>query len=177
MIQHRRKDVVAACKKSLQRLGRENIELYQIHFPGAFNNKEFWDGLADCYEQGLVRSVGVSNYGVEALSAVWKELKQRGVPLASNQIQYSLLYRYPEENDLKAWKSTLSPSLSLSLSLPPSLLPLPLSQILHSRRFRCCPVIETTASSPLPSPFCDLCSMPHSPWWWSVCRPLQEAHG
>mmetsp|Transcript_25073 Transcript_25073/g.40260 ORF Transcript_25073/g.40260 Transcript_25073/m.40260 type:complete len:178 (+) Transcript_25073:3-536(+) len=101
MIQHRRKDVVAACKKSLQRLGRENIELYQIHFPGAFNNKEFWDGLADCYEQGLVRSVGVSNYGVEALSAVWKELKQRGVPLASNQIQYSLLYRYPEENDLK----------------------------------------------------------------------------
>lgn len=23
----------------------------------------FWDGLGDCYEQGLVKAVGVSNYG------------------------------------------------------------------------------------------------------------------
>ena len=62
-----RGDVVAACKDSLKRLGMEKIDLYQIHFPGAWKNEAYWDGLGDCYEQGLVRGVGVSNYGSEAI--------------------------------------------------------------------------------------------------------------
>jgi pyridoxine 4-dehydrogenase len=100
-------DVVKACKESLKRLNPENdksknyaIDLYQIHFPNAWSNEEYWDGLAQCYEEGLVKAVGVSNYGVDALRAVHDKLAKRGIPLATNQIQLSLLYRFPEENGL-----------------------------------------------------------------------------
>uniref|UniRef100_A0A7S4T8C9 NADP-dependent oxidoreductase domain-containing protein n=1 Tax=Alexandrium monilatum TaxID=311494 RepID=A0A7S4T8C9_9DINO len=97
-----RGDVVSACKSSLQRLGTNAIDLYQIHFPGPWRNEEFWDGLGDCYEQGLVKAVGVSNYGSDAVRSIHKVLTARGIPLASNQIQYSLVYRYPELNGMKA---------------------------------------------------------------------------
>lgn len=61
-------DVVEAAKKSTDRLGRP-IDLYQIHFPNAWANAAYWDGLADCVDQGLVKAVGVSNYGVDAMRA------------------------------------------------------------------------------------------------------------
>jgi pyridoxine 4-dehydrogenase len=92
-------DVVKACEKSVERLGRP-IDLYQIHFPGAWSNAEYWDGLARAYDNGLVKAVGVSNYGVDAVRACHAALAKRGIPLASNQIQMSLLYRYPLENGL-----------------------------------------------------------------------------
>lgn len=98
------KDVVDACKASLKRLNpngsNKPIDLYQIHFPNAWSNEEYWDGLAQCYEEGLVKSVGVSNYGVDALRAVHSKLAQRGIPLATNQIQLSLIYKFPTENGL-----------------------------------------------------------------------------
>ena len=56
-------DVVEAAKRSTERLGRP-IDLYQIHFPNAWCNAQYWDGLADCVDRGLVKKVGVSNYGV-----------------------------------------------------------------------------------------------------------------
>jgi pyridoxine 4-dehydrogenase len=92
-------DVVTACEKSLARLGRP-IDLYQIHFPNGWSNAEYWDGLAMAYERGLVQAVGVSNYGVDAMRACHAALAQRGIPLATNQIQCSLLYRWPLENGL-----------------------------------------------------------------------------
>ena len=56
-------DVLEAAKKSTDRLGRP-IDLYQIHFPNAWCNAQYWDGLADCVDRGLVKKAGVSNYGV-----------------------------------------------------------------------------------------------------------------
>jgi pyridoxine 4-dehydrogenase len=56
--------------------------------------------MAQAYEKGLIKAVGVSNYGVDALRACHDALAKRGIPLASNQIQYSLLYRFPEQNGL-----------------------------------------------------------------------------
>ena len=92
-------NVVKAALGSQKRLDGP-IDLYQIHFPNAFANEAYWDGLADAYEQGIVKSVGVSNYGVDALRACHAALAKRGVPLTSNQIQYNLVYRYPEQNGL-----------------------------------------------------------------------------
>jgi pyridoxine 4-dehydrogenase len=92
-------DVVKHCEDSVKRLGRP-IDLYQIHFPNAWSNTDYWDGLAQCYEKGLVKAVGVSNYGVEAMTACHAALAKRGIPLATNQIQYSLLYTWPEQNGL-----------------------------------------------------------------------------
>lgn len=103
-----------------------------------------WEGMARCYEKGLVGAVGTSNYGADS-SLPWREahalafgtrrslgaesnsnarnsppepfclprppvdcpgpkqlrkihafLSKRGVPLVSNQVQYSLLSRVPE---------------------------------------------------------------------------------
>ena len=93
-------DVVKACEASVKRLGGRPIDLYQIHFPNAWSNAAYWDGLAMVYEKGLVKAVGVSNYGSDALRACHKSLAERGIPLATNQIQYSLLYRWPELNGL-----------------------------------------------------------------------------
>lgn len=93
-------DVVKACEASVKRLGGRPIDLYQIHFPGAWSNAEYWDGLAMAFDKGLVKAVGVSNYGVDALRACHAALAQRGIQLATNQIQMSLLYRYPLENGL-----------------------------------------------------------------------------
>lgn len=92
-------DVLEAAKRSSERLGRP-IDLYQIHFPNAWANEAYWDGLADAYDAGLVKAVGVSNYGVEAMRACHAKLKERGIPLSSNQIQLSLVYPYALSNGL-----------------------------------------------------------------------------
>lgn len=36
------------------------------------------------------------------LRAAYEQLKKRGIPLASNQVNYSLIYRFPEENGVKS---------------------------------------------------------------------------
>jgi aryl-alcohol dehydrogenase-like predicted oxidoreductase len=88
---------------SLRRLGVPAIDLYQIHFPGGPVSIERWmDALADAVEEGLVRAVGVSNYDAAQLRRAHAALARRGVPLASNQIQYSLLHRVPEHDGVLA---------------------------------------------------------------------------
>jgi aryl-alcohol dehydrogenase-like predicted oxidoreductase len=52
--------------------------------------------MADAVEQGRVRAVGVSNYSADQMRLAHRVLADRGVPLASNQVEYSLLHRQPE---------------------------------------------------------------------------------
>ena len=82
---------------SLARLGRSSIDLYQHHFP---NNKisipKLMDQLADAVEAGKVKAVGVSNYSADQMREAHAALAKRGIPLASNQVQYSLVHRQPE---------------------------------------------------------------------------------
>ncbi|MEH2278441.1 MAG: aldo/keto reductase [Nostoc sp.] len=93
-----RQSMVKACKSSAQRLGR-NVDLVQMHWSTA--NYAPWqeggllDGLGDLYEQGLVRGVGLSNYGPKRLKQVQKKFAERGVPITTVQVQYSLLSTYP----------------------------------------------------------------------------------
>jgi pyridoxine 4-dehydrogenase len=67
-----------------------------LRFVGQEKSKDsiYWDGLAECYHRGLVRNVGVCNYGPTLVEECQKALAARGVPLASNQIGYSLLGRH-----------------------------------------------------------------------------------
>ncbi|KAI4308145.1 hypothetical protein L6164_031249 [Bauhinia variegata] len=97
-----RQSVLAALKDSLSRLGLSSVELYQLHWPGIWGNEGYIDGLGDAVEQGLVKAVGVSNYSEKRLGEAYEKLKKRGIPLASNQVNYSLIYRAPEENGVKA---------------------------------------------------------------------------
>mmetsp|Transcript_85693 Transcript_85693/g.243009 ORF Transcript_85693/g.243009 Transcript_85693/m.243009 type:complete len:336 (+) Transcript_85693:62-1069(+) len=100
------KDVKTAMKKaaqkSLGRLGLDKIDLYQIHGPGHPSSIEAQaHALADVYDSGLARSVGVSNFGVAELRKLLKVFGQRKVPLASNQIEFSLLRQIPLEDGMK----------------------------------------------------------------------------
>jgi len=97
--------VVDACEQSCKNLGVDQIDLYQVHMPDivqplrAFGKVEtkdsiYWDGLAECYNRGLVKNIGVCNYGPTLVEECHEALAKKGVPLASNQISFSLLGRH-----------------------------------------------------------------------------------
>lgn len=84
---------------SLARLGRGSIDLYQHHFPNPrVSIPKLMDQLADAVVSGKVKAVGVSNYSAEQMREAHAALARRGIPLASNQVEYSLLHRQPETN-------------------------------------------------------------------------------
>jgi aryl-alcohol dehydrogenase-like predicted oxidoreductase len=84
---------------SLKRLGCSSIDLYQHHFPnGRVSIPKLMDQLADAVEAGKIRAVGVSNYSAAQMREAQAALAKRGIPLASNQVEYSLLHRQPEVN-------------------------------------------------------------------------------
>jgi aryl-alcohol dehydrogenase-like predicted oxidoreductase len=84
---------------SLSRLGRSSIDLYQHHFPRKrVSIPELMEQMADAVEAGKVNAVGVSNYSADQMRQAHAVLGERGIPLASNQVEYSLLHRQPETN-------------------------------------------------------------------------------
>jgi aryl-alcohol dehydrogenase-like predicted oxidoreductase len=84
---------------SLRRLGRSSVDLYQHHFPSnRVSIPELMQLLADAVEAGKVKAVGVSNYSAEQMRIAYAALAKRGISLASNQVEYSLLHRQPEVN-------------------------------------------------------------------------------
>jgi aryl-alcohol dehydrogenase-like predicted oxidoreductase len=86
-----------ALDQSLARLRRGAVDLYQHHFPSRRVPIPLLMGLmADAVEAGKVRAVGVSNYSAAQLRTAHAALAERGIPLASNQVEYSLLHRAPE---------------------------------------------------------------------------------
>ncbi len=92
-----------ALNGSLRRLGMNQIELYQIHWPYSARSIKTWvEGLADAMEAGLIRAAGVSNYNPKQLKRAWLVLKERGYSLASNQVEYNLLNRRIEKTGLLA---------------------------------------------------------------------------
>ena len=95
----RAEDFPKELETSLTRLGRNCIDLYQHHFPSKrVSIPKLMDLVADAVEAGKVKAVGVSNYSAEQMREAHAALMKRGIPLASNQVEYSLLHRQPETN-------------------------------------------------------------------------------
>lgn len=93
------RSLIKAVDASLERLGIPTIDLYQIHFPNPLLKIEsLMDALAETVQDGKVRKVGVSNYNVSQMRRAHERLASHGIPLASNQVHYSLLNRAPETN-------------------------------------------------------------------------------
>jgi aryl-alcohol dehydrogenase-like predicted oxidoreductase len=91
--------LVQALRASLARLGLDRVDLYQVHFPFSVVPVTVWaNALADAVEAGLTRSVGVSNYSAAQMRQAHEVLSRRGIPLASNQVEYHLLHRKVERN-------------------------------------------------------------------------------
>ncbi len=79
-------DAAAALDASLALLGREHVDLYLIHWPHPAGGKyvDAWGSLVELREQGLARSIGVSNFLPEHLDAI---VDATGVTPAVNQIE------------------------------------------------------------------------------------------
>ena len=97
----RAEDFPRELEGSLKRLGRTSIDLYQHHFPSnRVSIPQLMEQVADAVETGKVKAVGVSNYSAGQMREAHTALARRGIPLASNQVEYSLLHRQPEANGI-----------------------------------------------------------------------------
>jgi pyridoxine 4-dehydrogenase len=92
-----RRSMVTAGEASTQRLGA--IDLVQLHWSTAnyfpWQERALLDGLMDLVEAGQARGVGLSNFGAKRLRQVHRQFADRGIAIASLQVQYSLLSTYP----------------------------------------------------------------------------------
>ena len=92
----RRDSLIREAEASLQRLGIDAIDLYQIHWPDpAADIEEGWAAVAELKERGLVRHIGVSNFDVEQLRRI-----QQIAPVETLQPPYSLVDRAVEDDIL-----------------------------------------------------------------------------
>ena len=87
-----------ACRKSLKRLSTDWIDLYQLHWPDntGVPLADTWEAMAGLVDEGLVRHIGVSNYGREQIESC---LSIRHVD--SLQPQFSMLHL--NHRDLIRW--------------------------------------------------------------------------
>jgi aryl-alcohol dehydrogenase-like predicted oxidoreductase len=85
----KRDSILREAHASLERLGIDAIDLYQIHWPIPDQDiEEGWSAFAELNEQRLVRHIGVSNFDVEQLRRI-----QQIAPVETLQPQYSLIER------------------------------------------------------------------------------------
>jgi aryl-alcohol dehydrogenase-like predicted oxidoreductase len=92
----KRDSILREANQSLERLGVNAIDLYQIHWPIPDEDiEEGWSALAELKEQGLVHHIGVSNFDVEQLRRIKKI-----APVETLQPQYSLVARDVEDEIL-----------------------------------------------------------------------------
>jgi diketogulonate reductase-like aldo/keto reductase len=90
-------DVIRACNSSLQRLGINQIDLYQVHWPNpSIPIEETMRAMENLVSAGKVRYVGVSNFSVEQTKAAQSALSK--VEIVSNQVEYSLTDRSIEHD-------------------------------------------------------------------------------
>lgn len=77
------------------------IDLHQVHQPLSFSSIEAqMDAMADLVEAGKIKAVGVSNFNAHQTRKAHEALVRRGLGLASNQVQFSLLERSIETDGI-----------------------------------------------------------------------------
>ncbi len=92
--------VADALTASLERLQVDAVALYQVHWPLDFflGQKGLMQALAAEVKKGRIGAIGVSNYSAQQMREAHGYLAEQGIPLAVNQVQYSLLHRNIETN-------------------------------------------------------------------------------
>lgn len=92
-------DVIKACENSLKKLGREQIDLYQLHWPNPkIDISETMKAMEKLADDGKIRYIGVSNFSVDQLKKAQSVMKNHEI--VSNQVEYSILAREYEKGIL-----------------------------------------------------------------------------
>jgi aryl-alcohol dehydrogenase-like predicted oxidoreductase len=88
--------VADRARRSARRLNIETIDLYQVHQANPLiPDGTTMDGMRQLQRDGLIHNVGVSNYRLDR----WKRAERAlGSPVVSNQIEYSLAQRRPDQD-------------------------------------------------------------------------------
>ena len=99
----RPEQVHAACRASLDRLGTDRVEIYFLHWPdedGGVPLDETWGAMAELVEQGLVRSIGMSNYVIDDIEACHRgravDAVQQGLSLLDHLEERAVIARCEE---------------------------------------------------------------------------------
>lgn len=80
--------VIDGCKASLKRLGVDYIDYFVCHAPNTdFDMHDFFKAANQLYKDGLIRNVGVSNFGIKSLQIA---LETSDLPISLNQVSFSL---------------------------------------------------------------------------------------
>src|SRR5690348_3124814 len=95
-----RRGTVAACERSLKRLGTDRLDLYLLHWRGEVPLTETLEAFAALRQAGKIRRWGVSNFGMTDMGELWS--LPRGTECATNQVLYNLTRRGIEW-DLLPW--------------------------------------------------------------------------
>lgn len=95
-----RTGAVAACERSLQRLGTDRIDLYLLHWRGQVPLAETLEAFDALQRAGKIRHFGVSNLDLADMQALWRA--PHGPSVAVNQVLYNL-QRRGIEWDLLPW--------------------------------------------------------------------------
>ena len=95
---HGREEARAALERSLDRLGLEYVDLYLIHWPVPMRDRyvETWEAFVQAQSDGLVRSIGVSNFKPPHLRRI---VEATGVTPVVNQVE---LHPYFQQRELRA---------------------------------------------------------------------------
>ena len=96
-----RAGTIAACERSLKRLGTDRLDLYLLHWRGRYDLEETIAGFSALKEAGKIRYWGVSNFDVDDMEEL---LDKAGRACAANQVLYNLTRR-GIEHDLTGWSA------------------------------------------------------------------------
>jgi aryl-alcohol dehydrogenase-like predicted oxidoreductase len=84
-----RESLRQSCERSLKHLNTDVIDLYQIHFPNpSIPIEETLSTMSDLQQEGKIRAIGVSNFGVRDLTTALTVTR-----VDTNQLPYNLLFR------------------------------------------------------------------------------------
>jgi aryl-alcohol dehydrogenase-like predicted oxidoreductase len=97
------RNIPLTIQERLRFLDGYSIGLYMVHQPFSFSSPEAeMEEMAKLVEAGKIRSVGVSNFSPRQMRRAQRQLQKHGLPLAVNQVRYSLLDRRIERNGVLA---------------------------------------------------------------------------
>jgi diketogulonate reductase-like aldo/keto reductase len=86
-----RRGAVAACERSLKRLGTDRLDLYLLHWRGSVPLAETLEVFGTLQRHGKIRHYGVSNFDLAEMAELWR--LTGGDAAATNQVLYNLSRR------------------------------------------------------------------------------------